>query len=573
MIIAPLLLLPFAIALLLVSFMKSSKMIAYTSIGASLASLAMLPFLSFGTFAINWFSVGGFMFDIVSSVSITNFVLLFIVLLLSPLIYTYSLGYFKQRSEFKRYYIEMLIFTMAMVAFAIAGNFILLFVAWEFLSITSYTLIGFWYKRRNASLAARKAVTIVFIGDIALLASIAIIWNFCSTLTFSSISTIPKSAVLLLIIAILTKSAQFPFNEWLPDAMEGPTPVSAYLHSATMVKAGVFAAIVLLPLFERAHALAYFLVIGLFTAIIATLNAMKETHVKRILAYSTVQELGLMLSAVGIGAISAALYFFFAQAFYKALLFFSSGIMIDANENENINSIYGLKKNKFVYISTLFGVLALAGFIPFDGFFSNVGLSSSFSKDLYAYILLSLISVGTSFFIFRWLFVTSKDTNNRNVVVSYLAQPRSMLASTYLLAAFTLAASVAFFYFPLLGYSISIKLDEAIIETLLVAIGLAISYFAYVRKKISIEAKILEKIAYNSVFVNMFYEVLAKFAYLIGKGVEVFDLYINDLFDWIGHIVARLGDIGRVLVNGDVSFYALIMVVSLLAISALVLFV
>jgi len=573
--IALILLIPLLISLPIMALTRESKRIAYTAIAASIASLALLPFVNLGTFSIDWFNVGGFEFSLVGSVSELNIVLLILVFLLAPFIYTYSIGYIKNRSEFKRYYIEMVAFTVAMASFAIAGNFIFFFIAWEFLSITSYLLIGFWYRKRNAALAARKAVTIVLIGDISLLASIALFWNVYHTLTFSSISAAggaSSAAVLLLIIAIFTKSAQFPFDEWLPDAMEGPVPVSAYLHSATMVKAGVFAAMVLFPIFAHTHALIYFLTIGMLTAAIATTNAMREKHIKRILAYSTVQELALMLSAIGVGALGAALYSFFAQAFYKTLLFFNSGVMMDVNENENIDAIYGLKKNKLVYSSTIFGVLALAGFIPFDGFFSSVAIGGSFSTNLFAYIIISTISIATSFFIFRWFFAVSKDTKNRNIIASYRIQPRSMLISIASLAVILLIASVVFFYFNMFGYRLSLNFGEALIETALVVIGFGISYAVYEKKRFSIKSSLLEKIAYNGAAINIFYNWFAEFIYKISEGIGIFDLYINDLFDWIGHIAVRLGDIIRNLVNGDISFYALIIVISIIAIGALVLF-
>jgi len=209
-----------------------------------------------------------------------------------------------------------------------------------------------------------------------------------------------------------------------------------------------------------------------------------------------------MLSAIGVGALGAALYFFFAQAFYKALLFFNSGVMMDANENENIDSIYGLKKNKLVYISTIFGVLALAGFIPFDGFFSSVARGSSFSTNLFAYIIISTISIATSFFIFRWFFAVSKDTKNRNIIASYKIQPRSMLISIASLAVIVLIASIVFFYFNIFGYKLSLSLSEVLIETVLVIIGFGISYAVYEKKMFSIKSNFLEKIAYNSVAIT-----------------------------------------------------------------------
>ncbi len=576
--IAFIVLLPFLVALLVVSLLKNGKLIAYVSIAASLIGLAMLPFVSLGSYSINWFNVGGAEISLMSSISEINILLLILVLGLAPFIYTYSLGYFKEKSSLKRYYVEMLAFTLAMAMFAISGNFITFFVAWEFLSVTSYLLIGFWYTKGSASEAARKVITIVFIGDIALIASIALFWNAYNTFTFSNIisetgkGAEPIVATILLIIAILTKSAQFPFHEWLPDAMEGPVPVSAYLHSATMVKAGVFAAVILFPIFLHTKTLWYFVVIGLLTAILAVTNAMREKHVKRILAYSTVEELALMLSAIGAGAIGAALYFFFAQAFYKSLLFFSSGVMIDANESENIEKIYGLKKNRFVYISTLFGVLALAGFIPFDGFFANIGIGSSFANNLAAYAIISLISIGTSFFIFRWLFVTSKDTKNRNVNIVYLSEPKSMIVPMLFLAAIVILASAVFFYFAYFGYMLTLSIEESIIETALVVVGFLFGYLVYSKQKIKARLGIIEKLAYNSIFINLFYYVFARFVYLIGEGVNIFDLYLNDLFDWFGHLINRLGDLARGIVNGDVSFYALIVIIGMILTWILVVF-
>ncbi len=360
---------------------------------------------------------------------------------------------------------------------------------------------------------------------------------------------------MLLIVAIFTKSAQFPFHEWLPDAMEGPVPVSAFLHSATMVKAGVFAAIVLYPIFFYSKSLQYFLVIGILTAIIATANAMRERHIKKVLAYSTIQELALMLASIGVGAVAAALYFFFAQAFYKALLFFSSGVIMKSNNNTDLYSIYGLRHNKLIYITTLFGVLSLAGFIPFDGFFSSVVVGESFTSNILAYAIISIIGLATSFYIFRWFFLSSKSTKDSSINLSYDSQPHSMVISMAILAAFTIIASLVFFFTSIYS-SLRIGFIDSAVEIAMFSIGFAASYFVYVKGRTYFNPKRFEGILHNSIVTNAFYLYTAIFIYKIAEGVDLFDLYLNDLFDWFGHLAMKLGIGVNDITNGQISLYA-----------------
>src|SRR5271157_4909707 len=305
------LLVPLVVAIAAIAASRSRKSAKYVALGASLASLALFPLVSGGTESFGWLSLGNAALDITVSVAPINSLLLLIVLLIGPIVLLYSFGFMEFPSEQRRFYLEMLAFEAAMLAFAMSGSFVLLFIAWEFLSVTSYLLIGFWNVREGANRAARKAVTMVLIGDLALIGAMAILLVTFGTLDFSGIAgaaqgvQVPLSAVALLIVAILAKSAQFPFHEWLPDAMEGPAPVSAFLHSSTMVKAGVFVSILLFPLFASSGTLPVLFYVGLVTVILSTLNAMRERKIKRVLAYSTVQELGLMLMAVGSGALLA----------------------------------------------------------------------------------------------------------------------------------------------------------------------------------------------------------------------------------------------------------------------------
>ncbi len=566
--IAILTLVPVLAAILVVAFMKRYYAhIAKVAIGASLISFIMLFFVSNGTFAITWFSIGGYTFQLVSSVEAINKLLLFLVAGIGTVVMFYSSGFIKLPTEQRRFFIEMLAFETAMMAFAMSGNFIMLFIAWEFLSLTSYLLIQFWDTKKKATRAARKAVTTVLIGDIALLASIVIFWNVFGTLTFSGIIASASSnklayvAGLLLIIAIFTKSAQFPFSEWLPDAMEGPTPVSAYLHSSTMVKAGVFLAILMEPLFLKLGMLHILLIFGIITFVLASLNASKETHIKRVLAYSTVQELGMMIAAVGMGAIAAALYFFFAQAFYKALLFFSAGIAMNASENEDIEKVSGIKSDRLLYYSTLFGVLALGGFVPFDGFFSSVGLDEAFASNLFAFILLELVEILTSFYIFRWFFKISKAAASENVQLRYETQSKSLRYSAALMAAFTIIASILFFYpssaFAGVWNGIKLSAFHAILETVIVAIGFYVSYLAFIKKKLRFNISSLTYLIYNSSIMNAIYLLSSIFVYKLSEGIDIFDLYLNDFLEYIAHITSRAGAALRRIANGSINAYAL----------------
>ncbi|MEM0147267.1 MAG: proton-conducting transporter membrane subunit, partial [Candidatus Micrarchaeaceae archaeon] len=480
MLIAAVLLLPLLIGIVAIALARQHHA-KYLALGASLVTLALLP-LSTGSASVQWLSVGGSVLNIVISTHALNLMLIALVSFMTPFVLFYSFGYINLPSAQKRFYVEMLAFETSMLLFAMSGSFITLFIAWEFLSMTSYLLIGFWYNREKAVRAARKVISIIVFGDIALFASIVLFFAAYGTLDFAQIvatssNVLAYFATGLLLVAIFTKSAQFPFHEWLADAMEGPVPVSAMLHSTTMVKAGVFAALVLLPLITAMHSDSVLIAVGLLTAVIATFDALREQHVKKVLAYSTVQELSLMFVAIGANALLAAVYFFIVQSFYKAALFFTAGSSMKATDKESINDISGLRSNKLLFVSAVFGVLALAGFIPFDGFFASIGISSAFSSNLLIYAVISLISLLTSFFIFRWLAFLAKPAKDAREKILYAALPKSMLVPGFLLALLALAASALFFFMPSLfsaaqfssGKPLIIEISGIIVETVMVA--------------------------------------------------------------------------------------------------------
>jgi len=583
--IALVVLLPLVAAIAAIAIIPRYSVEKYVAIAGSLIASALIPTLTYGLVKIPWFSIGQYTFDISISLTPLNLLLLSLVLGIGSLVMIYSAGYMDNPTEQKRYYIEMLSFQAAMALFAISGNFITLLIAWEFLSLTSYLLIGFWYNKDSATRAARKALTMVFLGDLALLGAIVIFWHAYGTLEFYAIATAAAQnstslyvGTLLLLVAVFTKSAQFPFHEWLIDAMEGPTPVSAFLHSSTMVKAGVFAVIILYPIFAVQAISSIVLVIGLITAVIATLGASREMHIKKVIAYSTVQELSIMLIALASGAVLAAIYFFLVQSFYKALLFFSSGVVMKATEKENLNEASGLGTRKVIYISTLVGVLSLAGFVPFSGFFANEGISSSISSNLALYAIMTAISMLTSFYIMRWFSYSARKARTQEIENGYFAQPRSMVYPMVLLAALTVVVSA--FFFPIgnfmnsgsylsylsMGNAVSFSIIDAAIFTVVIAIGALIGYRMY-SNRTKPDTMLIDRIVYTRYMMNWLYNLVSLVTYELSSGINAFDSYLNEGFDSIGRITLRSGyGIRRVSV-GNINSYAIIFIVGMLVIS------
>ncbi len=592
-------LVPLLAAMAVVALARESMRFGYLAAGASLACLVLLFLfgLPYGSSTVTWFTVGSFAFTITATVGPLNLALLAIVFVVGALVHLYSAGFMKTLSEQRRFYLEMIGFEVAMAAFAMAGSFILLFLAWEFLSLLSYLLIGFWHVRERATRAARLAITTVLIGDLALLAAMAILWNLFSTFDFAAIlAALPSHATAplfaagaLIALAIFTKSAQFPFQEWLPEAMEGPTPVSAFLHSSTMVKAGVFTAIILLPLLSVAGLTGVILAFSIVTAVIATLSAMRETQIKKVIAYSTVQELSLMLAAVASGAVVAAIYFFIVQSFYKALLFFSAGSAMKATGEESLDRVSGLRANRLLYVSTLFGVLSVAGLVPFSGFFAAAGISSALSSNLIVYAIISLVGLGTSFFIFRWFFLASKpDRHGTTSQLGYLGLPKPMVYTAAILAVLTLAGSAAFFYLPAFLSSTgvaylaaSIPLSFGVVDgalvTALFAAGAVLSFIAYGRARAQRtpgKVRVLAKVAYTHRVFIFAYGLCAAFLHEISEGVGVFERYLDDGFVLLGRATMAAGRKLRLVSVGSVNPYVIISaagVVALLALAYLVL--
>lgn len=346
------------------------------------------------------------------------------------LIHLFSMGYMKTDEGYYKFFTYLNLFIFSMLLLVLGSNYFILFFGWEGVGVCSYLLIGFWYsdaeKGMLNSMAARKAFVMNRIGDLALLIGMFLILNKFGTLEYLelanivSLSQIVASPELMLGITICLfigatgKSAQIPLFTWLPDAMAGPTPVSALIHAATMVTAGIFLVVRSNFLFELAPvAQDIMLYVGLATSIVAAFIAMRQNDIKKVLAYSTVSQLGLLFVALGMGAYTVAIFHVTTHAFFKALLFLGSGSVIHAvSEEQDIRKMGGLKnKIPVTHITFLIGTLAITGFPLLSGFYSKDEiLAVAFGQNIGMYILILISVIMTAMYMFRLYFVTFHGT-------------------------------------------------------------------------------------------------------------------------------------------------------------------
>ena len=312
-------------------------------------------------------------------------IMLLVVTTVSFLVHIYSIGYMADDPGYRRYFAYLNLFVFSMLLLVLANNFLLLFVGWEAVGLCSYLLIGFWYEKKTASDAGKKAFIVNRIGDAGFLLGIFTLFATFGTLEYTRIFEIVQSnpgyfsgvlaaATLFLFMGAVGKSAQFPLYVWLPDAMEGPTPVSALIHAATMVTAGVYMVARSHPLFQEVPQIGTLVAsIGAFTAIFAASIALVTDDIKRVLAYSTISQLGYMFVAVGLGAYTAGIFHLFTHAFFKGLLFLAAGSVMHATGGElNMHKMGGLwKKMPHTGWTFVIGALALSGIPPLAGFFSK----------------------------------------------------------------------------------------------------------------------------------------------------------------------------------------------------------
>ncbi len=362
--------------------------------------------------SIVWYELGRMSLGLGWAVDSLAAVMLLVVGVVALMVMVFSAGYMAGDPGWVRYYALLLLFTGSMTLLVIGDSFLALFVGWELVGACSYLLIGFWYEKPSAAAAAIKAFLTTRVGDIGLLLGIALAWVFAPSLRFEEVmgqlesvqtSFITLTAVLVAIGAI-GKSAQFPLHIWLPDAMEGPTPVSALIHAATMVAAGVYLVARTWPLFEAAPvAQVVLLTVGVVSALGAALIALVQTDIKKVLAYSTISQLGFMFAALGVGAWEVAFFHLVSHAAFKALLFLGSGSVIHGAGTQDLQRMGGLRKSMpFTFVFWLIGAGALIGIPPLAGFFSkDAVLDAVWLSDRFAGALLFLTVLLTGYYTAR----------------------------------------------------------------------------------------------------------------------------------------------------------------------------
>jgi len=360
-----------------------------------------------------WLSTGATGLGIGFAVDGMTALMLVVVGFVATMVMVFSMGYMAADDGFNRYYALLSLFTGSMSALVIADSLLGLFIGWELVGACSYLLIGFWFEKPSASAAAVKAFLTTRVGDVGLLLGIAMLWAGAGTLSYRELfpagiegmsTALVTTIALLLFIGAAGKSAQFPLHIWLPDAMEGPTPVSALIHAATMVAAGVFLVARTWPLFEAAPAArGVILAIGAFTALAAATIALAQTDIKKVLAYSTISQLGFMFAALGAGAWAVALFHLVTHAAFKALLFLGSGSVIHGTGTQDMREMGGLfKPMRYTAITWFIGSAALAGVPPLAGFFSkDEVVRSVWEAQPIAGLALLLASLLTAFYITR----------------------------------------------------------------------------------------------------------------------------------------------------------------------------
>ncbi len=364
-----------------------------------------------------WIQAGTFRVDFRFLVDPLSSTMTLFVTGVGTLIHLYSIGYMHGDSRFSRFFAYLNLFATSMLVLVLGSSFLMTFMGWEGVGLCSYLLISFWFERNSAAVAGKKAFVTNRVGDFGFMLAMFLIFQKVGTLDYSALGAaghLPQSAVtaiaLLLFLGAMGKSAQLPLHIWLPDAMEGPTPVSALIHAATMVTAGVFLVVRAHAYFDFSnHAGTVVAWVGAITALYAASVALAQNDIKRVLAYSTISQLGYMFLAVGVGAYSAAIFHMITHAFFKALLFLGAGSVIHGmHDEQDMRRMGGLRKYMPITVGTfIFGWLAISGIIPFAGFWSKDEiLSKAWSTHNYGlWAIGAVAALVTAFYMTRqvWL--------------------------------------------------------------------------------------------------------------------------------------------------------------------------
>ncbi|MDR0761933.1 MAG: NADH-quinone oxidoreductase subunit L [Campylobacteraceae bacterium] len=553
------------------------------STAASIVLLCIMDENSFRLNLIDWISVGNLSIPFGFVVDRVSVIMMVTVGVVSTAVHIYSIGYMAHDKSFNRFFSYLSAFVFSMLVLVMSDNFAGLFIGWEGVGLCSWMLIGFWYERDSASWAANEAFIMNRIADLGMLLGIFMIyWQF-GTLQYEDVfntaadidTAVLQIIGILLFIGAMGKSAQFPLHTWLADAMEGPTPVSALIHAATMVTAGVYLVIRANPIYANIPDIGFFIAsLGAFVAVFAALMALVNNDLKRIIAYSTLSQLGYMFVAAGLGAYWIALFHLVTHAYFKSLLFLGAGNVMHAmNEDLNIKNMGGLfGALKITAVLMIIASVALAGIYPFAGFFSKDKILEVALNEN-TYILFSTLWVGaglTAFYSFRLIFIVffGEASWKKRHIHPHEAAKSSLLAMLPLgiLAVIAGHFEEVFEEFAtqiLPEYTFGITHETVILmitSTLGIAIfGILFAFYMYiVRNGFSkkIEKSAMYKFLFNQYYIPQLYqsqivrrfEAIAKFSW---KKLD--EKLIDASVDMIANMLYRSGDKARRMQSGNLS--------------------
>jgi NADH-quinone oxidoreductase subunit L len=495
------LLLPLGSAVVITLFtLRRKALSSFISVAAVLGSFicSWLIFIQPGISApaSTWIEING-VFNVPLGFVLDNLSKTMLVLVsgVGSLIHIYSLGYMRDDEGKSRYFAALSLFMFAMLGIVLANNFVMLFIFWELVGFTSYVLIGHWFYRDPAAAAAKKAFITTRIGDFGFMVGILMVWMATGSVVFAEIA--PRMSILaghpvfltttalLLFCGAVGKSAQFPLHVWLPDAMEGPTPVSALIHAATMVAAGVYMLVRVAFVIQASQtALLVIAWIGTITAVLAALIATQQNDIKRILAYSTLSQLGYMVMAVGLASNDAAIFHLFTHAFFKALLFLAAGsVIVMLHHEQDIWKMGGLSRRLPITFFTFFvGALALIGCPPFSGFFSKDAiLALAYERNMPIFAVGLFTAFLTAFYVVRLLVIVFFGKPRSDMVRESSESPLVMTGPLIVLAVLATLGGFAFFARNFLALPIekevAVFVPALAIVALIVGSGLAIALY------------------------------------------------------------------------------------------------
>ena len=558
----------------------------------------------------NWFSSGKLAIDFSFLVDPLSSLFLLVITGVGFLIHVYSIGYMHHDEGFTRFFSYLNLFVFFMLLLVLGSNYLLLFVGWEGVGLCSYLLIGIWFKNTSYNNAAKKAFIMNRIGDLGFLLAILLIFKTFGSIQFGSVfeqakffksdTSVVTAITLLLFVGAIGKSAQLPLYTWLPDAMAGPTPVSALIHAATMVTAGIYMIARSNILYTLAPvSLEVVAVVGAITSLFAASIGLFQNDIKKVLAYSTVSQLGLMFVALGVGAYSSGVFHVMTHAFFKALLFLGAGSVIHAMSGEqDIRNMGGLRKHlPTTYLTFLIGSLAISGIVPFAGFFSKDELlAQAYAHSTVLWLIASLASAMTAFYMFRLLYLTffGEFRGTKHQADHLHESPASMTVPLIVLAGLSVIGGFVglpeVFHAPHLlreflspvfaqsellmlpvGGNSSMELSLMLVATLIAVGMIYFAYVLYVKKQEvpvadSEERGFIQRVVYHKFYVDELYaNVITKpLNWFSDKFYRIVDVKLIDgVVNGLGQITGFCSRQVRLLQTGSIEFYLLIMVLGI----------